>query len=291
MTVEDPLKGEVSISIAEIPVRLLLDDDEMVERVRRHYAAFLDPTGQAPAVTLTVQVRPGARFVPIEPGPWVMNVTHHAGRIMFESYLEAGEADLNKGSGQVVMAPEGSLENFLRVVYAWLCLRGGGLLLHAAGVIRDGCGYAFFGPSGAGKTTTTRLSQDVAQVLSDDLVIIRRRDGRYVLCGVPFRGEMVEAPRLNAQAPLIGLYRLRKDQRHAVEPLSMAEGVAELVAAAPFVVADRAAAAELMNVCSALMAAVPVRALHFRRDDGFWRVIRGHPAETLGEDQTNHAAA
>lgn len=271
--------SEVPVSIADIRVRLLVDDAEMVERARRHYAAFLDETGAAPAVTLKVEVRAGARFVPIEPGPWIMNVAHQAGRITFESYLEAGEADLNKGHGQVVMAPEGSLENFLRVLYAWLCFRQGGLLLHAAGVIRDGCGYVFFGPSGAGKTTTTRLSEGLAQVLSDDLVIIRRRDGRYVLYGVPFRGERVEAPRLNAQAPLAGLFRLRKDQRHAVVPLSGAEGVAELMAAAPFVVADRAAAAELMNVCSALMAAVPVRALHFRRDDGFWRVIRGDPAE------------
>jgi len=265
--------AEIPISIAEIPVHLLIDDGGTAERVRQHYAAFLDQGGQPPALTLSVVVRAGARFIPIEPGPWIMNITHRAGRIAFESYLEAGESDLNKGTGQVVMAPEGSLENVLRVLYAWLCLRQGGLLLHAAGVIRNGKGYAFFGPSGAGKTTTTRLSEGIAQTLSDDLVIIRCVNGRYILYGVPFRGEMADAPRWNAQAPLTGLFRLRQAQRHAVVPLTPAEGVAELVAAAPFVVADPTAAVELINVCSALTAAVPVRALPFRRDAGFWSVI------------------
>ncbi len=265
----------IPITIAGIPVHLLVNDSSMAERIHHHYAAFLGEGRDEAALRLKVQVRKGARFVPIQPGPWIINLAYDAGRIKFRSYLEAGEADFGSAQGHVIMAPEGNLENFLRVVYAWLCLQRGGLLLHAAGLIRDGQGYVFFGPSGAGKTTTARLSEGMAQVLSDDLVIIRYVDDRYTLFGVPFRGELVAAPRANAQAPLAGIYRLRKDQRHAVAPLSPAEGVAELAAAAPFVVADRASAAALLEVCSALTAAVPVRALHFRRDDGFWSVIHG----------------
>lgn len=265
----------IPIVIADIPVHLLVDDGSMAARIRQHYATFLCQSEAETALRLEVHVQEGVRFVPIQPGPWIIRLAYEAGRIKFSSYLEAGEADLGEAQGHVIMAPEGNLENFLRVVYAWLCLRRGGLLLHAAGLIRDGQGYVLFGPSGAGKTTATRLSEAVAQVLSDDLVIIRYLDGGYTLFGVPFRSELVTAPRANAQAPLAGIYRLRKDQRHAVVPLSPAEGVAELVAAAPFVVADRASATELMGICSALTAAVPVRALHFRRDDGFWSVIHG----------------
>ena len=63
-----------------------------------------------------------------------------------------------------------ALANFLRVTYALLLIRHGGFLFHSAGMIRNGCGYLFYGHSGSGKTTVSRLSQNHVTLLSDDLV-------------------------------------------------------------------------------------------------------------------------
>jgi hypothetical protein len=93
------------------------------------------------------------------------------------------------------------------------------------------------------------------------------------LYGVPFKGELSEAPRANQHAPLKGLYRLRQDTSHYLEPIPPIKAVADLVAASPFIVREKRLSDQLMKVCSKIVACVPVQQLHFKRDDGFWKVI------------------
>jgi hypothetical protein len=182
--------------------------------------------------------------------------------------------NLINGEGYLEMDPTTQVDNFLRTVFAWLCVTNDALLLHSAGVIRDGLGYVFFGPSGAGKTTTSRLASKLGHVVSDDLVIISCDEKNCTLHGVPFKGELSEAPRANQQAPLKGLYRLRQDTSHYLEPISHIKAVADLVAASPFIVREKHLSDQLMKVCSKIAKCVPVQQLHFKRDDGFWKVIR-----------------
>lgn len=279
MTVRAEVLTDIAISIADIPVVLRVADLAQHSRLLQHYTDFrIDPqTLESPRAIVDVQVRPGARFVPVEPGPWVIQVSYHDGRYTYKSYLEAGWLDLETRRGELVMAPEGTIENFLRGLYAWLLLEDGGLLLHAAGLIRNGRGYVFFGASGSGKTTVTRLSMPQATVLSDDLVMLRQYDGVLHVCGVPFRGALVEAPRVNARAPLAGLYRLVKSEEHRVEPLPRAAGIAELIGSAPFVVKDLRINGTLVQVCGQMQSALPVQRLYFRKDVGFWKVIDAQP--------------
>ncbi|MEW5985953.1 MAG: hypothetical protein AB1791_04910 [Chloroflexota bacterium] len=271
----------ILIDIAGFVVALQADNSDVAQRIRQRYAEFLC-RGEAitvrPHLTIALKSAPGALYIQPEPGPWIIESNYQDNYLRYRSYLEQGEVDLAAGQGWLELNPTAEIENFLRVVYAWLCLHHGGLLLHAAGVVRDGYGYVFFGPSGAGKTTTSRLAAQQATVLSDDLVILRRHPtlGDYWLHGVPFRGEMTGEPRVNEQAPLKGIFRLRQDNRHYLEPLPRAAAVAELVAASPFVVRDLALSQELMVVCHRLAQSVSLQQLHFRRDDGFWKVIDDH---------------
>jgi hypothetical protein len=174
------------------------------------------------------------------------------------------------------MAPEANIENFLRTVIAWLSIKNKAVLLHAAGVIRNGLGYVFFGPSGAGKTTTSRIAARSSDVVSDDLVIIRLENGIGRLYGVPFRGELSEAPRANQNAPIQAIFRLRQDTDHYIERISPVKAIADLVASSPFIVQELSLSNLLIDVCSNISKSVPILTLHFRRDDGFWRVIDEH---------------
>ena len=179
------------------------------------------------------------------------------------------------------------MENFLRTLYAWFCVKNDSILLHAAGVIRNGEGYVFFGPSGAGKTTTTYLAAKQGHILSDDLVIIRKHKGQYHLYGVPFKGELSDAPRSNKHAPLKGIFRLRQDDSHYLEPLSTTTAIAELVASAPFVVRELSLSPDLISVCTDLARSTTVQQLHFKRDDGFWEVIDGYFANVPATASAN----
>ena len=84
---------------------------------------------------------------------------------------------------------------------------------------------------------------------------------------------LAEAPRANRRAPLNGLFRLQKSDRHALESLPRSAAIAELLGSSPFVVKDQQVSGELMSVCGQVQLAVPVQRLHFRKDDGFWKVI------------------
>ncbi|HID64387.1 MAG TPA: hypothetical protein EYP49_16845 [Anaerolineae bacterium] len=261
----------IKIEIAGICVGLELNDAEIAQQILGRYTDFLSPNG-TPEVTIQVEVRKGVQFVPLEPGLYVINLSFQDSKLTFESYFEAGSVDMTSGHGKLLMAPRSNVENFLRVLYAWHCVHHDALLLHASGVIKDGRAFVFFGPSRSGKTTVARLSLDHT-VLSDDLVIISKRDGTYKAYGVPFRGDMPETPYTNAQADLCGLFRLKKDMSHFTKPLGHSQAVAGLISCVPFVTKDIAMSHRAMAICADLVTRVPVKELHFRRDQGFWRVI------------------
>jgi hypothetical protein len=161
------------------------------------------------------------------------------------------------------------------------------VLLHAAGVVRNGFGYVFFGPSGAGKTTTSRIAARSFDVVSDDLVVIRIENGSGTLYGVPFRGEMSDAPRANQKAPLKGIFRLRQDTEHYIEPMSRVTAVASLAASSPFIVRELSLSDLLVDICEVIVRSVPVMALHFKRDDGYWKVIDEHFEDVPKTTSTN----
>ena len=270
------MNQSLCISIADWQLALYLNGDDSAKwtRLAEYYSAFIVPM-QPAAFTVRVQMIPGDPFIPLEAGKtWQIRSALRDGRLEFESHFEKGWADSTTGRGELVMRPNGDLENFLRVLYAWHCLEEGSLLVHAAGVIRKGRGYVFFGPSGNGKTTISRLSLDNT-VLSDDLVIITRQGETCRVLGVPFRGDFVEGPRTNAAADLRGIFALAKDSAHYVTELSKAEAIARLSACVPFVMGQPANAARVTQACVDLAARVPIRTLHFRRDGGFWEVIDG----------------
>ena len=86
---------------------------------------------------------------------------------------------------------------------------GEGVEMHAVGIVDEaGLGHLFLGHSGAGKSTTARLwkSESNAQILSDDRIILRVRDGRIWMYGTPWHGDAgIASPE---SAPLSRLYLL-----------------------------------------------------------------------------------
>jgi len=223
-------------------------------------------------VTVEVKVQPGVQFLPIKPGPWAVESLLEKQQLVFKSYFESGWVDLTRDWGELVMAPESSVENFLRVLCAYLGVEQGALLVHAAAVVKGDKAYIFFGPSESGKTTVARFSWEYT-ILSDDMVFLKKLSGSVKAFGVPFRGEVPETPRSNMSAEVGGLFRLRKADRHCVSSLDSLRALGELLTCVPFVTTTRARAQRVMALAYDLISSVPVKELHFRRDAGFWDVI------------------
>jgi len=169
---------------------------------------------------------------------------------------------------------QGVVENYLRALMAYRLLSLGGVLLHSAAVVDAGVARVFFGHSGAGKSTISRLALDSGrQILSDDLNAVLPLDGGAMVQRLPFAGELGQTGARGSAAPLRGLYALRQAKAHAVQELPPAVALASLVASAPYVNNDPQRMERLFDNLCWLLDTVPVRELAFARDPAVWDIL------------------
>ena len=173
----------------------------------------------------------------------------------------------------------GACENALRVLAAYRLLDLGGAVIHSAGIAGEEDGYLLLGPSGAGKTTASRLCLDEgATVLSDDLnAVLPGEDGAQMV-KLPFTGDLGDRAGAPASTPLRALLRLAKGSEESLRPLSPAAALAGLLAAAPFVNRDPGRREALLDVLERLAAAVPAWELTFPLGARLWSILRSIPA-------------
>jgi hypothetical protein len=176
--------------------------------------------------------------------------------------------------GRILMRPDALTDSMHALDYpldevmvAHLLGRGRGVELHGCGIIdRDGRGQLFVGQSGAGKTTTARvwLSEGDYEIVSDDRVIVRFVDGRWMMYGTPWHGEAELSSPMSA--PLGAIHLLVQAPRTEFVMLPPAQAAAALFGCTfpPFY--DAAAVAFTLECLDRIVRDLPVRALRFVPD-------------------------
>lgn len=166
-------------------------------------------------------------------------------------------------------------ENYLRVLTAYRLLETGGAVLHSAGVTDGRAAFLLLGPSGAGKTTSSRLCLERgATVLSDDLNAVRLSPGEGPsVVKLPFTGDLGERSGGPESVPLRALLKLIQGPEDRLRPLSPAAALASLVAAAPFVNRDLCRREALLEILEKLARAVPAYELTFTREGDVWGIL------------------
>src|SRR5207244_11050801 len=217
--------AELSVEIAGLRTEILTEDPEVVGVVRERYEGFVSPGTASWRIEMKTEAVPDPR-----PGGDVLLRRNGDGaQFAVRRGDFSGVLDIRRRSGMVTLceAHEASIDSFLRIVYSLALVEVGGLVVHAASLVRHGRAYLFCGPSGSGKTTVARLSPD-ATLLSDELSIVRTTGGPAVCFGTPFRGELALAGADRA-ARLVGIYFLRHGDRHAVLALRPRQALARLL--------------------------------------------------------------
>lgn len=274
----------LALSISGIGLTLTGLTPTLQMALHHRFRLFTVPLLAAPDPDLVVRVRPAVVKGYLdydrhgESKIYRLDTRVHGGRLHVWSYAFAGWFDIDGRDGEMslcespVEPAERSVENFLRVAFAWKAARRGGMLLHASGLVRHGKAYIFFGPSGSGKTTVTRLSTNDL-LLNDDCIHIRRGDSGFEASGVPFKGRENGGAQSREGFPIAGIFRLAQSRRVFMERLGPAQAVAEIAASIPFV-SERAEGVEgSFAALEQLVRAVPVCRLHFRLAPDFWNVI------------------
>ncbi len=263
------MSAAVPLEIAGLRVAVACEQPPLHAALERRYAAFRGEG--APHFHLRVRA---------EPQPLRAHAQLDVGLrwqpqgARFEAPGFRGHMDLRAGEGALAVASKAPLEEveyYLRILYALLAFRAGGALFHAAGVVRAGAAYLFFGPSGAGKTTAASLSRR-GQVLNDDLLLLMPSPRGWLAHATPFWNPTQVQPR-RGRAPVRALLRLVQAPRVALQPLSGGRALAECMACFPVLTTHPRYAAELFRRAQSLLSAVPAYWLHFRKDDSFWSVL------------------
>lgn len=106
----------------------------------------------------------------------------------------------------------------------------GGFYLHASAVEMDGKAYLFSAKSGVGKSTHTRLWQQLfegkAQVFNDDKPALRYLDGVWYAYGTPWCGK--DGINQNKKVPLAGVCFLRQAGENKIRQLTKQEALGML---------------------------------------------------------------
>lgn len=280
--------GDSTLSLAAGPLRCALDGlpEEAVERLRSRWRTLEGPSaGESPrAIRLTAVLAGVEQFLarpPMErrPEEYRFEYATEAGEHFCWSYRFALQFDPATGAGRLALCRTGSpyieeaVENTLRVVFAWRAAQAGGILIHSAGVRRNGESYLFFGPSGAGKTTISTLCPP-GDVLHDDLCVVFPSGGRYVAIGFPFLGDDRKHLTLHQEVnPVAGFYRLVQSPRVALERIRGARGAGEITGSLPFVTEQQDTGGTALRNVARMVETVPVFRLSFRKDASFWEEI------------------
>jgi hypothetical protein len=244
-------KATLSLSIGGIVGHLEIEGAQAVflEQVRTRYGAFVLPTTSFGAADFHLRLAldpiaaPGSsaskRLAETEAHPLKVTArgrTIAAERWDFRARLQGRSAPRSVRNGGVSYRGEGrceaspfALDCLLRVVYATLLPRVGGMLIHGCGLRHAAIGVIFPGVSGAGKSTLARKAPDADDVLSDEIVAVRRLDDGWRVFGTPFWGDFARGGISMRSWPLRTVAFLNQAREVAMTPITSSDATLRLL--------------------------------------------------------------
>jgi len=181
-----------------------------------------------------------------------------------------GQFGANGSRGKAVYP----LQDIDMVILANWLAETGDPIVHAAGIDDEGAGYAFVGPSGAGKSTlmSELASRHAITVLGEDQVIVRRREGRFLLYGTPWHSNPQRCS--PGGVPLRKLFFLDRAGRRGITPCGPREGIERLMQDALIPYYNRMGVERILDGLAGLVEQVPLFTLSYRLGSDVMELIR-----------------
>ena len=141
-----------------------------------------------------------------------------------------------------------------------------GALFHAAGININGKGYIFPGKSGAGKTTLSRqfVAKNYSGLLSDDRIVIRKIDNRFMAFGTPWPGEAGIA--VNKSVNLSGIFFITQANSNRIEEIKPQKALERLLPVVSIPWYDKEVMIRILDFCEDVISNIPAYELFFKPD-------------------------
>ena len=130
------------------------------------------------------------------------------------------------------------------------------MLIHGCGLRHAAIGVIFPGVSGAGKSTLARKALDADDVLSDEIVAVRRLDDGWRVFGTPFWGDFARGGISMRSWPLRTVAFLNQAREVAMTPITSSDATLRLLGCFLAFTTDRASVERSLAVAVQLCAEV-----------------------------------
>lgn len=256
----------IDVFVGGTRLRLRGRVDAVRERARA-LGVFLEPAAFDHHVDVELEV--------LETGEAPQGSDVQAGGFGFVRADLAFEIDATRSSARATLDDSvGAFEATLELALQTALLRLGGLVVHASCGVHQGHAWLMPGPSGAGKSTAARAG-GFDRVLSDEMVVVRRRAEGFEAFGTPFWSEGRVLPYDARPAPLGVLARLNKAPRIAVDGLRADDAVAHLIRCVAFYEDSPQARTRAFELAIELVGATTNVELTFPKE-GIWVAAAAH---------------
>jgi hypothetical protein len=204
-----------------------------------------------------------------------VQVSRHVGdAVIFArrwDFLGSWTEELREARCRYLGKPD-SLLAFLRIVCSFALIERSGVLFHASSVVSGGRAFAFAGPSGAGKTTLSRLAAP-RPVLSDEVTaVVMTPDGDFTCHPTPFWGDLTRE-RLGPPAPLALFGFPGRASTASLRPVRPAEAFSRLLESTIAFDLVRREKLLVLDVVGALARVVPCAHVVFALNDSPWEIL------------------
>jgi len=143
-----------------------------------------------------------------------------------------------------------------------------GFTVHAAGAILHSDGFIFAGPSGAGKSTITTLLSNFEEfsLLSDDRIVVRKKDGQFSMYGTPWAGEAGIA--VNSQVGLRKIFFLEKGGGNVIREINPKEALEKIMPVVSVPWYDKSLLTDYLDTCGKMLEHTKTYVLSFTPNPG-----------------------
>ncbi|MBF0433092.1 MAG: hypothetical protein HQK83_17570 [Fibrobacteria bacterium] len=254
-------KKSLIISIAGTKITLFIYNRLMYEKIKNRYQKYLRKHNSNP-----IQIE--CRFTkrPLANNSKLEVIRTAIGYKIMRNDLHF---TLRHNQGKLFLTPSVyAFDAFLRVFYSSFLPDNNALLLHSSGIVYKNKAYVFSGPSGAGKTTITRLLNK--KTLNDEIValkIVKNKHGSTVaVYATPFWGEMGSGPDFQPEFKLASVFFLEKDYITRKELLSVEEALPKFMRCCCFFEKNTKQTNKMMNLAIEFITNLSVYKLYFALD-------------------------
>ena len=254
----------IAVDIGGFEFHYVSDDGELQTMLRDRYRNFLTAP-RSPSATLVLEVAPQA-LTPV--ADLDVQPAGECWRIARADFMAEWHPGTRTGHVRQSLNPY-STDSVTRIVCSFLLGDAPGFLIHASSLVLNGRAYVFCGPSGAGKTTMTRLAPPGAKLLTDEISCLRKVDGVWTAYGTPFAGELSTSGE-HISAPVAALFRLSHGDDHRIDALPGGDAVRAIMRNVLLFGHEPASHARALDAVCDFTAAVPTARLTFRPEPSVW---------------------